>query len=374
MFKRLLATGLCATLISCGGGGGSGGESAPDQPTNPEVSAPTTDVGRVSSQMATTVLTPLYQQLANAFGAFNGAAQVFCGEQSTESLQAVRGAWRGAMDAYMTIFTMQLGPIGRNNGDKRIQFFPDDNNNVNRSVQRVLAGSEPLTAATITNQSFAAQGLPAAETLLFPGDALAQFAAQPRRCEFLQAIGGNLVNLGNSINGEWVGGFVNQFAAIGVEGSRFATEQVYIEEMVNEFADMASLIRIQKLANPLGTDASSAQTSLFESPISQTSAQNIVANLNGLRDLFTGGAGFGFDDLLVARGEGDLSNQIITQIDAVRGQAGALSSSLLSASTGPNRGEAERLRDLARDLSILFNLNLASTFRVEISFNETDGD
>src|SRR6185369_15160323 len=105
-------------------------------------------------------------------------------------LTSVQDGWRHAMDAWLAASIVQFGPIHDDNRRLRIEFWPDANNNVSRSVQQVLARDDELTPATLAGQSVAAQGLSAYEQLVFAADGddvLASFTTAPRaarRCAF----------------------------------------------------------------------------------------------------------------------------------------------------------------------------------------------
>ncbi|MEC7984351.1 MAG: imelysin family protein, partial [Myxococcota bacterium] len=61
---------------------------------------------------------------------------------------------------------------------------------------------------------------------------------------------------------------------------------------------------------------------------SQTSLLSVRSNLVGFRNLFTGGEDAGMDDLLTDIGHGDLSEQILSDIDATISLADSIDTSL----------------------------------------------
>ncbi|HCH66162.1 MAG: hypothetical protein CL927_20560 [Deltaproteobacteria bacterium] len=73
----------------------------------------------------------------------------------------------------------------------------------------------------------------------------------------------------------------------------------------------------RKLAQPLGyiECMETACPELAEHPISGASVVAIAANLRGFRLMFTGGEGFGADDLLDRLGHADLATEILLQTD-----------------------------------------------------------
>ncbi|MCB0344413.1 MAG: imelysin family protein [Bdellovibrionales bacterium] len=372
-------------LASCSGGGG-GGEGGPSTTTGGsvstaiEVNPPTAESSssfKLLYQAANGVIFPGYQAASGSFAAMQSALSTLCTTPDGSNLAAARNAWRAAMDAWMQIALIQFGPIGRDNGELRIQFFPDNNNNVVRSTDRLLAGADPVTSASIVNESVAAQGLPTIEYILFSSNAPTEISSEPRRCDILNAAAGNIRSVMDSTVYEWDpagAGYVNELAGAGLGSQRFPSEQFAIEELVNEMAGAASLVRIQKLTSPLGSSSANAQPSQFESPRSQTSGKNIAQNMIGLRRFYTGGDGFGFDDVLVERGRTDLNNRILQKISSVESRANSLAGSLEAASQNGSRGQAEQLASEAADLTRLFLDDLASELGVAISFNENDGD
>lgn len=154
MRRRLYLFTISVLFLSaCSGGGGGEGPTTTtggSVSSGVEVNPPTADSSnnfKLLYQAAYNVVFPGYQALSGRFSGLQSALSAFCATPDAAGLAAARTAWRQAMDTWMEIALVQLGPIGRDNGELRIQFFPDSNNNVVRSTDRLLAGSEPVTSS-----------------------------------------------------------------------------------------------------------------------------------------------------------------------------------------------------------------------------------
>jgi hypothetical protein len=205
------------------------------------------------------VAVPQYQAMTAAFVELQAAAAAFCASPDAPGLEATRGAWRRAMESWVTASTIELGPIGDDNRDLRVAFWPDANSNVERAVAQQLLRDDELTAATLAQQSVARQGLPAFERLLFEPDTdvLAAFTTgdrAARRRTYAQAIAGNLVAIARAVEDGWTAenGYAHQLAFAGRSSDVFATREAAIDDVVNGLVTALSITRDGRIADPLG--------------------------------------------------------------------------------------------------------------------------
>ena len=100
--------------------------------------------------------------------------------------------------------------------------------------------------------------------------------------------------------------------------SPYESEIEALNAVYNSLFYLETSTKDRKLALPLGLRDCSEELCLdeLEGLASQTSLLSVRSNLVGFRNLFTGGEGIGIDDLLQDLGHGDLSEQILTDIDA----------------------------------------------------------
>lgn len=379
--RAAVAAIACGALLmlSCGGGGaGSTGSEGGDVPgTRPA------RLTLLLEELADGVIAPQYAAMTRAFAALDGAATRFCAAPDASGLETLRGAWRGAIEAWLAASTVQFGPIRDDNRRLRIEFWPDGNNNVSRSVQQVLARTDELTAETLARQSVAAQGLPALEQILFERDTdvLASFTTgdrAARRCAFVTAIAGNLLAIAQAIEAEWSDedGFARQLAGAGRDSDAFATREAAIEEVVNSLVTSVEVTKNNRIADPLGGETiADAKPFRAESFLSANSLANVAHAIRGLEEAYTGDDEFGFEDYLRSLGRVTLATQIATDLQAVRALAEAIPVSLADAV----QSEAERARvvellDRATTVTRLIKNQLSEAMQVTVGFNENDGD
>lgn len=368
--------GVALIALSCGGGVGGGQQS----------SLPTTQPGRLTrllEDLAARVVVPRYEAMTAAFVDLDAVTDAFCTAPGEERLESTRGAWRRAMESWVEASVFLLGPVGDDNRDLRVEFWPDANNNVPRGVEQMLVRDDVLSAETLARQSVAAQGLPALEVLLFESDldVLASFtsgARASRRCAYARAITGNLLGIARAIGDGWTsdGGYAAQLARAGRGSDVFATREAAIDEVVNGLVTALSVTRDDRLADPLGgATAADAKPFRAESVLSGNSLANVAAALRGLQAIYDAGNGFGFDDYLRDSGRDALASSIAAEFAALQTGIASIPVPLADAVQDETmRPAVVALVDHATTLSGLIATDLSEAMDVTIGFNENDGD
>ena len=381
-----LVAALCVWIAiamapSCGGGGGSPGGGTDE-------GVPDTRRERLTlllEDLGNRVIVPSYASMADSFTALEGSASQFCAAPSSSTLDGLRQAWRASMRAWLVAGTTQFGPIHDDNRRLRIEFWPDPNNNVRRSVQQVLARSDALDATSLAGQSVAGQGLPALEMLIFDPDrdVLASFtidAGAARRCQYAVAIAGNLHRIAEEIVREWrrtEGGFVDQLTTAGSGSDTFATRDAAIEEVVNSLVTMVEVTKNNRLGDPLGgATVADAKPFRAESYLSGSSLDNVSSAVEGLLLVYTSdGDHFGFDDYLRSLDRFRLNGEITDAFDSVERLAAAVPVPLTEAvQDEAQRTNVVQLFDAATLLTQLLKNQLSEVMQVTVGFNENDGD
>ncbi|MEW6273045.1 MAG: imelysin family protein [Thermodesulfobacteriota bacterium] len=384
-----VALPLALVLATCGGGGsgstgGSGGSSGGGGLDDIPGSRPER-ITLLLEELGNRVVVPRYAAMSRAFTALEEATSGFCAAPSSAGLGAARAAWRAAIGAWLEASIIQFGPIRDDNRRLRIEFWPDGNNNVRRSVQQILARDDALDAATLASQSVAGQGLPALEQLLFEPDAdvLAAFTTEaraPRRCAYATAIAGNLQRIGAAVESEWrrsEGGWVDQLARAGRGSDAFPDRDAAVEEVVNSLVTVVEVTKNNRIGDPLGGDAvTEAKPFRAESFASGNSLANVVHAVRGLEAVYSGDGGFfGFDDYLRALESLRLNREILDEMETVVELADAIPAPLAGAVQDEMlRPRVVELFDHATTLTRLLKNQLPQVMQVTVGFNENDGD
>ena len=299
------------------------------------------------------VIVPGYAAMAGRMAALESSAAAYCAAPSASGLDGLRTAWRDAIGAWLEVSWLDFGPIENDNRRLRIEFWPDANGNVRRSVDQVLARTEPVTEAVLANQSVAAQGLPALELLLFdpPAGALDAFldpASGARRCAYAVAIAANLSTIADAVHDEWRrdgGGFVDQVALAGKGSTAFASAAAAMEELVNAVVASVEQTKNDRLGVPLGVDGAAARPDSAESRPSGNSLPNVEHALAGMRRALAG-ASLDVDAYLRQIGRVDLASRIEREFDATEARTRAIPVPLSDALADPAYGD---------DLTALFD-------------------
>ena len=369
-------------VASCGGGGGGGSTQPPTAPPpTPPPTQPTDPLGAVGTDeeerstlfeaLGEAVFAPDYADLRTRADELEAAIGSYC-SAPTASASGVDSAWRTAMAAWQEVQMLAVGPVEESNHRYRLQFFPDNNEAVERGVDQALASSAPITEEGIAQSSVGVQGLPALEYLLFAIGGWDDADAGPRRCELATAVGANIATISAGIAEPWQtgGAFIDQF--VNVRGA-FDDSTDVLTAIFEAATHHAEFIADRKLRDAVRN----SNPDILESHYATNSLANITSNLAALRAMFDTGEDdvYRMRDYLersVSGGEG-IGQQIADQLDAIDDVLAAFDGSLEAVISGHATGDAEQLRATIRHLANLF-LDAAVAAGLDIGFNNQDGD
>ncbi|MBR0681847.1 imelysin family protein [Roseomonas eburnea] len=175
--------------------------SAHAQPARTPAPAPAAQREALRRAVATHIL-PRHAAFAEATRGFAAAAATAA--HGPAQMDAARTTWIAAALAFQGIRHLRFGPMEERDRGFRIAFFPDVRNSIGREMAELLRAADP---ALVSPEAFArgrvaAQGLPAAERLLF-GDEAARLAEQRFRGTLLGAIGANLAVIARDLETAW---------------------------------------------------------------------------------------------------------------------------------------------------------------------------
>jgi predicted lipoprotein len=390
----LLPSVLCLALSACGGGGGDSSAAQTPAPTTPETPAPPTApdsrtpevesaLGVYLVDLADNVIIPGYQNLFQSAESLVSASNTFCSinTPSRDDLTVYQQSWREFNQQWQTIQFVRVGPITDDNREFRIQFFPDNNDAVNRGVSNLLLEQQVVTAELVAMQNVGGQGIPALELLLFseePDASILSAADRAKRCEVSQAIANNLLNMSTDLNQAWQtsgDNFREQF--IGGTGV-FTSVRDAVEEITTNWIQQLEIVKDEKVLFPLGTNAPGLPE-IVEHVLSDESLSSISTNLQAFSAIYTAGEGQGFDDILIMQLEQDTIAQQVTDaidaniatIDAIQNQFDSFPAAL------SNEAGRTALNDLIEDIRVLrdvLSTGFVQALDINIGFNSNDGD
>ncbi len=304
--------------------------------------------------------------------------------------------WRSTMAIWQTLEVMQIGPAGSSlttigGADLRDEIYSWPTTNPCRIDQETVHASWN-DAAYFTDSLVNAYGLDALEHTLFAGldsacsdevDIIAdgswadlgESGILSGRAAFSVALADHVRAQAAALIAAWSpedGDFSGQLA-LTVDGP-YASEQEALNAVYDALFYLESVTKDRKLATPLGLmDCDEALCpEEVEGLESGTGAAAIVANLDGFEALFTGGAGAGFDDLLLDLGHGDLSDQILADLDEARALALAIDAPLDEA-VRDQTAEVEALYEAVKVVTDNLKGDLATVLVLSIP-SEAAGD
>lgn len=285
------------------------------------------------------------------------AAAEASGDGTAEQL-AAQQAWTELMDSWQRAEVLQIGPaassltaIGGLDLRDEIYSWPTTN--------RCRVDQETVARGFDAGDFFEVQlvnvtGLDALETLLFSPDdengcppqvainANGEFAAlgvdgvRQNRADYAASLAAHVVGQVDAIESAWTGGFADDLASAGEDGSSFATQDEALNAVLDALFYLEIASKDRKLAEPLGLIDCGSTDCLHsvETPLAGESNVWIRSNLDGFRLLFTGGEGTGFDDALADVGHGELADRLLAALDEADAAADALTVPIDQAATG----------------------------------------
>ena len=130
------------------------------------------------------VVAPGYDALVGSLTAWTFEIGQLCAEPGTERLEEARDGWRASVRAYESTVAHDIGPAMDQRLMSDLAFAPRV-----ASIDKLLAGDDPVDAATMADRGANVRGLYSAEHALF-GDGSEQLAtaAGARRCEYLSSV------------------------------------------------------------------------------------------------------------------------------------------------------------------------------------------
>lgn len=369
---------LALALSACGGGGSS--STPPPTPTPQPTGTIDDQYTHYLKDLTANHILPSYEDFQTQSAVFAQATSTFCLASNTTDAQLdlVKASWLKANVSWQNIQWVKVGPVVDNFVSFRIQNWPDSNNAVERGIADLLATSEKVTVELVAKKQTGAQGLPAAEMLLYPqeaSDSLLTSIDKSKRCESLTAISANIAKMANDIYTQWSptgGNYVKNV----MEGTgEFTGKKDAVEELVTNWLEHVERVKDEKILKPVG-NAAPGIANLAEHALSDKSLNSIKANINTFGVIYTAGQGHGFDNILI-----DFLDQQATatsmkeKIDAAQAAITALEGSYKDAlNDETKRAALENTIDKIRDVRDTLTGEFVQMLDLSIGFNSNDGD
>lgn len=344
---------------------------------------PESAYAEVNAALVENHVLPRYRQLSSATAELDRAAGEFCAGDAN-GLDALRGRYNAAMDAWMGIQHVRFGPVELFMRAYRLYFWPEARSRIGGAVRDLV---EQGAAADLgpddfraTSVSVAAQGLPAVEYLLYGDDALlASEASRPAACRVLTAVTANMKTMAAQIVADWQGGdiaFTRTVTEPGPKNPYFATHQDATLEFFKSLHSELQLVADVKLLPVIGDSADTAKPNVVESALSARALRNIVQNLEAVQALYLGEGGPGLSKLVQAHGDDEKLDPLMRKAFRMTLEnARSIDPPLAEAVTDPAaRPKLGKLQTQVLALKQIVKTRLATALKLMVGFNALDGD
>lgn len=331
--------------------------------------------------LGTDVIIPSYTSFLDETAALVTTAVAFCEQMTTSDLKDLQSQWKRARVAWKQTDTIDFGPYD----DQPWRLGPKIDSWPVRedTIEGNLASEQPLTYERVSALGAASRGLPVMEYLIFDSSgvdaALTKFDG-PKRCEYVTALAQDLHANAEAMVQAWShqgGDYLGALVASGEAGTPFMSAREASNEIVNRMLFLVENIMRLKLGQPLGLESGGEpRPDQVESPYSDHSIEDILANLDGLENLYRGR----FGD---RRGTGvqrwvrwwdpAVDQRVIASMLQARWAIEDIPEPLSRAVL--EHGEAvQQAYDAMRELRNTIGVDVINALAGSVTFNETDGD
>ena len=289
-------------------------------------------------QITTGVLIPQLNEMKQELSHLYTKLIEYQENPTMEQKYLAQANWKQAMNIWQTIEVMQFGPLANSlnssaGEDLRDEIYSWPTTNPCRIDQKT-ATEEFRDPEYFSSNLVNAYGLDALEHVLFADtgticppqispvsdglwDSLGEETIRQNRIDFALILTEELQNSVQEVLNRWEptqGNFSHTF----VQGSYpYSSVQESLSDVFQSLFYIEVYTKEKKLAIPLGIHDCSSQSCIeaLEGYISQRSLDSILSNIQGFEMIFTGGEGYGFDDLLHNKGHADLSQRVLDAIE-----------------------------------------------------------
>lgn len=292
------------------------------------------------STIVTTAFNTFAEQTVNLEQSVVQYCQALESSAVDTELTAAQGEWRENMVAWQSIELMQLQPLLANDGKLRddIYSWPEIYPcGVDFDTMYHEANDFNGSPYDITTRRANRKGLYALEYILFNEGAehscgtetppnwndLTETEIVQARCDYAATVAGDINRNATLLLEAWSGdtGFIHELANAGTEQSTIESEHAAVNLLSDAMFYLDSISKDAKLATPLGLVANSCGSQAcpedVESVYANHSVENLIQNLKGFNQFFTGGddeQSTGFVDYLNFVGDEDTAATMTTAI------------------------------------------------------------
>lgn len=334
----------------------------------------------VNAALVSGHVVPAYAALASTTDALAVTTASYCNDDADASAEGLKTAFRNASDAWMGVEHLRFGPAELFMRNLRLNFWPQARGKVSDAIAAALSSDEGLETKSVDQRSFAVQGLPAMEYLVFTSfeDGHGLVPNTPR-CAMARAVSTNMQALAADVLTEWTDGDT-PFEAVmthpGPDNALYKTPSDVTLVLFRSLHDGLQRISSLKLVPVLGKDLDTARPGLAEAALSDNGVDNLKLNIAALETLYLGAADDGLTVLTQASTQ-DAKLDALMRKAFVKTRETADSILLPLPQAVVDAEERVKLEKLSKQLRALRQIvaeRLAPALGLSIGFNSLDGD
>lgn len=322
------------------------------------------------------IIIPAFEDMQGAVDDIQSTAENFNSEPTIERLETLQTALKNARLAWQKASPFQFGPAESVLLRSSLNTYPTDTAKIEDNIS-----SGEYSLGSLNNRD--AAGLPALGYLLHGvgssnEEILAMYTtdseAEKRmtylldNITFIKDLVDDTVFEWQASGGDYIGMFLSEDNAGTDVGSSLGM-------LINSYVlHYERFLRDGKIGIPSGIrSAGVPRPTATEAYYSGYSLELAIANLEQIENIFTGGNSLGLDDNLEALGAGDLSDEILTEIDEAQSALEQLSDPLSQQIKESNEPVLESFQEL-QDIVALLKADMTSVLGITITYQDNDGD
>lgn len=334
------------------------------------------DHAEVNRVLADAVIMPAYERYHQAMQELAPVIDTLCAAPDDETLRASKDAFKGSVDAWQRLQPIAFGPIEDQGLAARIHFWPDRHGTAGKQMSQLLAKQDPEALANgVAEKSVALQSLSALERVLFDHADSLKTADGAFACKLAVSIAAFQSDLADDLLHAWQqeGGRYEKFTEANGGNDAYYDAADATTDLFGAIAATLDAIVANKLERPLGTSLDGAKPKRAEDWRSGRSLDNIIANLETIKALYTEPGGLHV--WLSVKGRDGLDRTIRKGLDQTIATAHSIDLPLHEAvENDVARPHVEQFLQEVKSLRALLTGTLADAAGLTVGFNKSDGD
>lgn len=337
------------------------------------------DKSAMLSNIGEVVVLPSLSSFEQQASSLEQSLNTFVNDPTINNLEAAQTQWLQTAQAWSLAKNYMFG-IAKD----RYLHLSLGKNPVNPTpIEDLITGTDAIDANSVKGQSSYTKGVFAIEYLLY-GENLSSTdvinwyttdSLSTRRKAYLVGLGERLHIVAENWDKIWKTSDENYITIFGSATSDDLQGSISLlsNAMINLCNEMARL----NLGQPLGKESvdGSVQSNKLESRYANQGVQLLIKKLEGMRLVFTGSGGAGFNEYLNhLSGEETLGNDILVKIDAIKVLLEGMNSSMKEALTSSEKATLEQAYTETKALLVYLNTDMATLFNITVLPSDSDGD